>query len=199
MNFLMLTSKRLTGLIKQVAFQGVVIGILPFIFTESISWQAIILSTVTIILKGFIFPWFFYRAIKKAKINTQIEPYIGYTASVLIGLAALFFSFWIAKKLILPPNVSSLLVLPASFFTIFIGLFLIISRTKAITQALSYLITENGIYMFSYAFLIEQSILVELGILLDVFVAVFIMGITIFHIKKQFDHLDTRYLSQLKD
>jgi hydrogenase-4 component E len=49
------------------------------------------------------------------------------------------------------------------------------------------------------ALLLEQPILVELAVLLDIFVAVFVMGIAIFHISREFDHIDTHYLTQLKD
>jgi hydrogenase-4 component E len=58
---------------------------------------------------------------------------------------------------------------------------------------------ENGIYAFGVALLLDQPVLVELGILLDVFVAVFVMGIAIFHISREFDHIDTRRLSSLAD
>ena len=58
---------------------------------------------------------------------------------------------------------------------------------------------ENGIYAFGMAFAVEEPLLVEMGILLDVFVAVFVMGITIYHISREFDHIDTDRLSALKD
>jgi hydrogenase-4 component E len=58
---------------------------------------------------------------------------------------------------------------------------------------------ENGICFFGAAFLSEQSLLVELAILLDIFVAVFVMGIAIFHINREFDHIDSQKLSELKD
>jgi len=70
---------------------------------------------------------------------------------------------------------------------------------KAISQVIGYLILENGIYLFGAVFLGGQSLLVELAILLDIFVAVFVMGITIFHISRQFDHIDTQKLTELKD
>ena len=58
---------------------------------------------------------------------------------------------------------------------------------------------ENGIYTFGVGLVSEGSLLVELGVLLDIFVAVFVMGIIIFHISREFDHLDTDRLSSLKD
>ncbi len=80
-----------------------------------------------------------------------------------------------------------------------VGLLLIVSRRKAVMQTLGYLAMENGIYAFGLAFAVEEPLLVEMGVLLDVFVAVFVMGIAIHHISREFDHIDTDRLSTLKD
>jgi hydrogenase-4 component E len=88
---------------------------------------------------------------------------------------------------------------PVALFTSLAGLFLIVSRKKALTQVLGYLVLENGIYAFGVGVVQGTPMLVELGVLLDVFVAVFVMGITIFHINRQFDHIDTDQLATLKD
>jgi hydrogenase-4 component E len=88
---------------------------------------------------------------------------------------------------------------PVALFSIFVGLFLIVARRKAITQVLGYLVLENGIYAFGLGAVHDASMLVELGILLDLVVAVFVMGIAIFHIARDFDHIDTDRLMRLKD
>jgi hydrogenase-4 component E len=90
-------------------------------------------------------------------------------------------------------------LLPGALFTILSGLMIIISRRKALTQVIGYLAMENGVYAFGAALAVEEPLLVEMGILLDVLVAVFIMGITIHHISREFDHIDTDRLSELKD
>jgi hydrogenase-4 component E len=79
------------------------------------------------------------------------------------------------------------------------GLFLIVARRTALTQALGYLVMENGIYAFGVGLVEGTPMLLELGILLDVFVAVFVMGIAIFHISREFDHIDTDRMTTLRD
>ena len=64
---------------------------------------------------------------------------------------------------------------------------------------LGFLVMENGIYAFGVGLVLESPLLVELGVLLDVFVAVLVMGIIIFHISREFDHIDTHELSTLRD
>ena len=114
-------------------------------------------------------------------------------------LAALGASFWIGQRLPLPSSMTSALLVPVALSSILIGLFLIVSRKKAVNQVLGFLVLENGIFTFGVGLVRELSLLVELGVLLDVFVAVFVMGIMIFHISREFDHLDTDQLSTLKE
>jgi len=80
-----------------------------------------------------------------------------------------------------------------------IGLLILISRKKAITQVLGYLVLENGIYILGLSLAAQMPFLVEMGVLLDVFVGVFIMGIIINHIKDIFDDLNVENLTILKD
>ena len=99
----------------------------------------------------------------------------------------------------MPENIASPWLVPVAFFSIFAGLFLIVSRKRAVNQVLGFLVLENGIYTFGVGVAARTPLLVEVGVLLDVFVAVFVMGITIFHINREFDHIDTDRLSTLKD
>ena len=124
---------------------------------------------------------------------------MGYTTSIMMGLGLMALAIWLGGRLPLPIPSKSPLVVPLAMFTIMVGLFAMISRRKALTQVLGYLVMENGIYAFGLAFAFHEPLLVELGILLDVFTAVFVMGIAIFHINREFDHIDTDLLNTLRD
>ncbi len=97
------------------------------------------------------------------------------------------------------PNSELSLSLPTAMITIFTGLFLIITRRKAITQAIGFLVFENGIGLFGQSMALHYSFIVELGILLDVFVLIFVMGIALFQIRREFHHIDTDKLVSLGD
>ncbi|MCG2711571.1 MAG: hydrogenase [Candidatus Omnitrophica bacterium] len=200
MNLMMLSSSRIRTCIRIVAAQGVLIGCMPII-TEfhSIAMGTIISSSLSIILKGIVFPWLLFRALREANIRKEVEPVWGYPLSLLMGVVIFMMSFWLSARLLYAKPLVSYLAAPVSFATFFIGAFIIVSRMKAITQVIGYLVLENGIYLFGSAFLKGQSLLIELAILLDIFVAVFVMGIAIFHISREFDHIDTEKLSELKD
>ncbi|MDD5327187.1 MAG: hydrogenase [Phycisphaerae bacterium] len=205
MIFLVLTNLTLLGLsrlgtcIRIVAVQGVVLGLLPLLLNGwSLELHLVFFSAAIISLKGIVFPWLLTRALRDLKTQREVEPLIGYGTSIALGMVILVICMWLGSRLPLPVAAMSTLIVPVAFFTIMSGLFLIISRKKAVTQVLGYLVMENGIYTFGVALVQKQPVLVELGILLDVFVAVFVMGITMFHINREFDHIDTDQLSRLK-
>jgi len=135
----------------------------------------------------------------RSKVLHEDNAYVGFTASMWIGIFCLGASFWLAGRLPEVVHRPSNLPVAVALFNLFIGLFIIISRRKALMQVLGYLVMENGAYIFGVAYAIEVPLLVEFGVLLDVFVGVFVMGIIIFHISKSFDHIDTAQLSTLVD
>ncbi|MBF0495750.1 MAG: hydrogenase [Deltaproteobacteria bacterium] len=199
-NLKLISSSRLSACIRVVAIQGVLLGLVPLLVgSGDLTFRVILLSIVTMVVKGIVFPWLLLKALRSANVRREMEPFVGYTTSLLVGVGLLALAIWMGRQLPLPAPSKSPLVVPLALFTIMIGLFAIVSRRKALTQVLGYLVMENGIYAFGLAFAHQEPLLVELGTLLDVFMAVFIMGITIFQINREFDHIDTDRLSLLKD
>ena len=105
----------------------------------------------------------------------------------------------LASNLPLAPGSQYTLFVPASLSTLLTGFILLITRRKALSQVVGYLVLENGIYLFGLMLVEEMPLLVETGILLDLFVSIFVMGIVINHITVAFDSMDTRQLAELKD
>jgi hydrogenase-4 component E len=198
-SFLLLGSSRIGSCIRVAALQGVLLGFLTLASSADLSLRGPILALASTGLKGVAFPWLLARALRDADVRREVEPFVGYNLSLLIGTATLAASLWLAARLPRPnPDVSSLVV-PVALFTTLVGLFLIVSRRKALMQVLGYLVLENGIYAFGVGLVEGTPMLVELGVLLDLLVAVFVMGIAVFHINREFDHIDTGQMTALKD
>ncbi len=188
-NLKLLASSRLGAAIRVVAAQGVVLGLLPILaHREPLAAHALLLAAGTITLKGVVFPWLLLRAIREAHVAREVEPFVGYSASLGAGVLILGISFWMCTRLPMPASIASSWLAPVALFSIFVGLFLIAARKRAISQVLGFLVLENGVYTFGVGVTSRTPLIVEIGVLLDVFVAVFIMGITIFHIQREFDH-----------
>jgi len=187
----MLASSRLKECIRLVAIQGCLLSVLPLVIDhEGITLQMGLMAVVSLALKGLLFPIMLNHVLRETNVRREVEPYVGYNASVLIGVATFAIVFWLGSNLPLPPALASSHIITIAIFNILAGLFLIASRRKALTQVLGYLVMENGIYAFGVALARHQPFMVELGVLLDVFVAVFVMGIAVMGIQHEFDHID---------
>jgi hydrogenase-4 component E len=182
-----------------VGLQGALLGAFVIaIQAPDLSPRLIIIAFMGIAIKGFLFPLLLKRAIKEADIQREINPLVGASLSLVVGILMLASALWLGAQLPLTQIIRAHVTVPASFMTMFTGLFLIIARKKALTQCLGYIVFENGIYAFGVAAVGEIPLLVELGLLLDAFVAVFVMGIAIYRINQEFDHMDATELSSLK-
>jgi hydrogenase-4 component E len=197
-NFAVLGTTRLSTCIRAVAAQGLLLGLLPIALPADVSVHAAALSIGTILVKAVLLPWMLQRAIREAAVRREIEPLIGYVASLMLGALAVLLAFAIAARLPLPHREDTLLV-PVSLATVIIGFIVLTTRRKALTQVVGYLMLENGIYLFGLTQAESVPFLLEAGVLLDVFVGVFIMGIVVFHINREFDSLDSAHLSALHD
>ncbi len=202
-NLALLESSRLKTCIWLVAFQGISLSFLPVMVgynhTGVIGLHAVFVGLISIILKGVIFPLLLMLAVRRANVRREIEPFVSYNVSIIAGVAALAAAIWLSRYLNIPASAKGSLAVPLAFFTIFVGLLIITSRKKAITQVVGYLVLENGIFTFGFAVMPHAPFVVELGILLDLLVAVFVMGIMILHISATFDHIDVSRISTLGD
>jgi len=197
--FAVLGSSRIVFCIRLLAIQGVALCLFPLVTHNDAGIMVWLLVAATFSIKGILLPWLLLRARRKAEVHREVEPFIGFGVSIMFGVAMLATSFWMASKLPLPHHPSASLAMSISFFGLFSGLFLIASRRKAIMQVLGYLSMENGIFIFGIMFVRHQPVVVEMGVLLDLIVGVFVMGIAIFQINREFHHIDVDRMNLLKD
>jgi hydrogenase-4 component E len=199
-NLWLLGSSRLLSCIAAVSVQGVLLGLLPLVIGIDVPvWRLILQAGISMGFKGIALPLLLLRAARSVDVRREVEPFVGYSASLLIGVAVLAVSLFIGLRLPIHGGDAPLLLVPAALFTALTGLFIIVSRKSAIVQALGYLAMESGIAAFGLALAEQEPLLIEMGTFLDAFVAIFVMGITIFHISREFDHIDADRLSSLKD
>ncbi len=199
MNFLILGTSWMRICIRGVAVQGGLLSLLPLVVHDPRPWHALVIAIGAAVVKGVVIPGFLFKAMRDVHIRQEVEPYVGFVTSLFLcavgtGLAILF-----AGSLPLAPEHVGTLLVPTSLATLLSGFLVLTTRRKAITQVVGYLMLENGIFVFGILLLEAMPFMVEVGILLDLFVGIFIMGIVINHIRQEFSSLDTERLSDLKE
>jgi hydrogenase-4 component E len=200
LNLIALASGRLPALIRTVALQGIALGLVPLM----LEWDhpdplIVLLSVATVAGKGFVIPFLLGRAMRAAQIEREDDPILGPVPSILLGAAGTVLAVVLAGMMPLLPGHADLLLVPGGMASLLAGFLLLVGRAKAISQVCGYLVMENGIYLFGMLLLKATPLLVEAGVLLDLTVAVFVLGIVIDRIQRAFDSLDTRQLTALRE
>jgi len=192
-------SSRLPMLIRVLAFQGVVVSIVPLFIGHDLTAGGIVFALVTLIIRGIAIPLFIYLAIKKVAIRREVQPIVGYHASLLAGLVLIVAATFVSSKFDLPQISGNALLLPTAITLLVAGMFLLMARRNAIAMVLGYIMMENGIYLVGTSFTTRAHHIVEFGILLDVLAGVMIMAIILQNINQAFDDVDTALLRTLKE
>jgi len=198
-NFLLLGTSRIGAAINGSALQGVVLGALTVFVHGALATRPLVVAVVAILIKGALIPGMLRRALRDAAIRREIEPLVSYMTSLLLGALATAAAILFASDLPLAPEHVGSLVVPGSLATVLTGFIILTTRRKAITQVVGYLVLENGIFLMGLTLHEAMPFLVEVGVLLDLFVGIFVMGIIIHHISREYASLDSSRLSALKE
>ncbi|MBU6428055.1 MAG: hydrogenase [Cyanobacteria bacterium REEB65] len=197
-NLVVLSSSRVWETIRVVALQGLLLGAFTLLgHRHDLTPTILLVALGSGILKGLVFPFLLFRAVRETDIRNGPDPFIGYNIAMLVGAGLLPVALWVASRL--PDQPHSSRIVPVALHTIFVGLLLIVTRRKALSQILGYLVLEDGIYAFGSALVREAPLIVEFGILLDLLVAVCVMGVTLFDLNRGFSHVDTARLMELRE
>ncbi len=196
----LLAAERQLQCIRLLAMQGIVLGLLPLLSNiASPSWHLFALAFVFLAIKGAALPHLLRRTHANLPQSPPLAPYMGHNRCVLAGLIGFAFSLWLAGRLPMPANPLFLSFFAPGMATILSGLLLIITRRKVLTQVMGYLVMENGIYLLGVPLARHDAIWLELSILLDVFVGIFVMVLAIQHLNRAFDSIDVDRIASLRD
>jgi hydrogenase-4 component E len=198
-NLFVLGTSRMRAVIAGSAIQGVILGLLAALSHQHAGPQPWLVAAGAALVKGVVIPRLLYKAMRDVAIYREVEPFIGFTPSLLLGALGTGLAVVFSQTLPLELEHKGSLLLPASFATVLTGFIILTTRRKAITQVVGYLLLENGIFIMGLTLLEAMPFLVEVGVLLDLFVGIFVMGIIINHISREFSTLDTTRLTALKE
>ena len=199
MNLFALGTSRILAVIRIVALQGVMLGIIPLLVHKHMTIPIVLMVIVAIAIKAMVIPAIMIRALRDAQIKHEVKPLIGFLPSIILGAIATAFSLLFAGELPLAPDHYHTLLVPTAISTVLVGFIILVTRYKAISQVIGYLVLENGIFIFSMLLIEAMPLIVELGVLLDLFVGIFVICIIINHINQAFSSMDTRQLVSLKE
>lgn len=191
-------ANRMSSYILILACQGLLLFGISFLeLNEMNPLNLVFILLETIIFKTIAIPLFLKYVIKRNKITREVEPFLPNFISLVIVTVIIITTFLITYA-INDPHLNKI-YFAIALSALFSGLYIIISRKKLITHVMGFLVMENGVFILSLAVGNEMPMLVNTGILLDLFVSILVLGIFVNKIGDVFNEPDVDQLSQLRD
>ncbi len=198
--YLMVIAKRIPALIRSFRYQSLFLFLATFIIAmREGRLDLYIIAGLLFALKACAIPHFLMRITKRIGVNENLGLFINAQLSLLGALGFTYLS-WVFSGYLIVAHSQPLegVMLTIAFFTVLVGIFLMIFRMTALAQVIGLLVMENGLFLLSSAVSEGMPFFVEIAIFFDVFVSVVIMGFFVYRINKLFTHIDVNKLSRLK-
>jgi len=160
--------------------------------------QLFVMAVMTTVLKGFAIPSFLMRVVDRIGIHREIEPFLNVPTSLLACLGLTVVGYRVSTGFAEATIGVTHHVVGVGLSAMMIGLFLMVTRKKAITQILALLTFENAIFLVALGITSGMPLVVELGIFFDVILAVLVLGVLVRRIVDRFESMDISRLSKLK-
>ena len=171
------------------------------IFTANLThiWGLLFVVFETLIIKAYIIPWFLKKVLKKTHAHRDTDANIPHFYCLVISSFILFAGFMTANMAIPEFKIINPMYFGTSLAIIISSLWLITIKHKVLSNVIGFITMENGIFLLSLSVAKEMPVIVNLGVLLDLFIAVFILGMLVKEINEEFHDLEVSHLSDLKD
>ncbi len=199
-SFAMLSQRRIVGLVTLFAWQGAALAASTTLVAWATDQHHLYYSAaITLALKVIVMPWIFFRLVKKLDVDRDVEPMINIPTTMLIGIALVIFAFNLALPISQMSGTITRSTLGIAMACVLLSFLMMITRSKAIPQVIGFLAMENGLFFAATSATYGMPLVVELGVALDVLVAMFVLGIFFFQIRETFDSLDLKHMEKLKE
>ena len=199
-SFAMLSRRRTQRLITLYAWQGSILFLSTCLVAYGEGLRELYYSAaLTLLLKVILLPWILHRLIHRLGAQWDSEPLVNIPATMLVGLVLVIFAFGLAQPISMLATTITRHTIGIALAVILLSFMMMITRRKAMTQVIGFLAMENGLFFAATSTTYGMPMVIELGIALDMLVAVFILGIFFFQIREQFDSLDLHHLEKLRE
>ncbi len=200
LSFAMLSQRRIVSLVDLLAVQGALLATA----TGLLAWRSAqphlyVSACLTLALKVLFLPWLLHRLIRRLEVYWDSEPLINPSATMLLGLLVVVFAFGLAQPVSELASTTTRSAIGIAVAVILLAFLMMITRRKAMSQVVGFLSMENGLFFGAMSATYGMPMVVELGVALDVLVAMLVLGVFFFQIREQFDSLDLHHLESLKE
>ncbi len=198
--FAMLAQRRIVTLVTLFALQGALLCFATLLVARRTGESDLYVSAaLTFGLKVVFLPWLLNRLIRRLDVYWDTEPMINAAGTMLLGVLIVIFAFGLAQPIAALASTATRSSIGIAVAVVLLAFLMMITRRKAMSQVLGFLSMENGLFFGAMSTTHGMPMIVELGVALDIIVAMLVLGVFFFQIREQFDTLDLQQFESLKD
>jgi hydrogenase-4 component E len=160
--------------------------------------QLYLVAVALVLLKGIAIPRLLRTMERRFGTQRELRPYVNTETSLLISGLLVLFAYGLARPWMAVSQLPTRAGLPIAMGLLFVSLFIIVSRKKAITQVIGFLMLENAIALLAVVGTYGVPLLVEFGVFLDALMGFLVMQIFVYQIHETFETIDVEQLTRLK-
>lgn len=199
-SFVMLAQARIVPLIHTFAWQGALLAITTALVAYVTDHPHLYISAgMTLLLKALLIPWMLHRLAVRLGIHRDIEVLTYPSMTLLAGAGLVVFGYYVAIPIVQLSTLVTRNTIAVSIAVVLLGMLLMISRKKAISQVIGFMSIENGLFFSAVVSTYGMPMVVELGIAFDVLVAAILFGVFFFQMRASIDSLDVDRLNRLRE
>ena len=199
-SFSMLSQRRVVTMVNLLALQGLLLGLATLL----LAWRTgkgdlYVSGAITLALKAMLLPWILHRLIRRLGVYWDSEPLLNIAGTMLVGLLIVIFAFGLAQPIAALATTTTRSSIGIAIAVVMLAFLTMITRRKAMSQVVGFLSMENGLFFGAMSATYGMPMIVELGVALDVLVAMLVLGVFFFQFREQFDSLDLHHLENLRE
>ena len=199
MSFLLIVRNSLAGQVRMFAVQSAVLAALAGVVAYFGGRGELAgVAVVLVIVKVIVIPSVLTRAVSKIGMQRAVVPYLGTSISMFICALLVVVAFYVMAPVTSSNSLPTADGIPLAFAGVLIGFFTTVNRRRALTQILGFLMLENSVFMLALLATYGVPLIVELGVFLDVLVAVLILEVFVYRIRENFDSIDVKRMGALR-
>jgi hydrogenase-4 component E len=200
LSFAMLSQRRVVTMVNLLAAQGVLLCVATLMLAWRTGDNHLYYSAgLTLALKVIFLPWLLHRLIRRLDVYWDTEPTINASGTMILALLIVVFAFGLAQPISALASTATKSTIGIAIAVILLAFLTMITRRKAMSQVIAFLSMENGLFFGTMSATHGMPMVVELGVALDVLVAMLVLGVFFFQIREQFDSLDLHHFESLKE
>ncbi|WP_185066707.1 hypothetical protein [Pseudonocardia eucalypti] len=198
---LVLWRRELAVIIRVFAVQGVALAALVAVLAaRQASLELGMVAAGVLVLRAGVLPWLLARALGRAgEARRETDPLVNVAASLLAAAVLTLLAYAVSRPLVDLAPAPATQAIPVGLTVVLIGFFVLVTRRRALSQLVGFLLMDNGITAIGFLTTAGVGLAVELGVSLDVLLAVLVLQILTTRMREAFGDTDLDELRELRD